>query len=410
MNKIFFFVFLAGIFYCLTACQSDPVIRSSALSEEPVKVRVKPMYEAEDRSYEAHWGDLDFPVVNDPLPGNKVKQFSITKEAFLANIYQPLSFSRGGKTMELDVIAVVVYNRVHGQPSMYHFYPRNNFTPDTTRYGTSLQEYVNNGAHVSIRGFRENIPINSVAFRIHDMEGEYHPPVYFKSLNYVDKEVFNFQLNTAMGRKTLVRLDTTAEEAQNVFKIYRDKPDSYEILHIPGFKTIQRSLKDEEKLWPSDDFTRVNLLEKTKSWPKDLQFYPEFFEFKDKVIQLNWGKLKTPAILEKKEKKRKWRYGPKWEGWPNKEELFEFFSSARSEPLVLKVDDEVWKPVRFDCWVTSESTEDYRFLAEDIRHPEIQKVLENLPQRSSVYIDNLLIENKVGDVRWFPVPFVFSFP
>ncbi len=396
--------------FFLNACQSEPVIKSSALSEGPVKVRVKPTYEAEDRSYEAHWGDLDFPVVNDPLPGNKVKQFSITKEAFLANINKPLSFSRGGKPMELDVIAVVVYNRVNGQPSMYHFYPRNNFTPDTTRYGTYLQQYVEDGAHVSIRGFRENIPINSVAFRVVDSTGVYHPPVYFKSLNYIEKEVFSFQLYTAMGRKTLVRLDTTSEDAQNVYKIYRDKPDSYEILHIPEFKTIRRALKDEEKLWPSDDFTRINLLEKTKSWPKDLEFYPEFYEFEDKIIQLNWGQLKTPAILEKKEDQQNWRYGPKWEGWPNKEELFEFLSAAKSQPLQLMVDEELWKPVRFDCWITSETTEDYRFLAEDIRHPEIHKVLENLPQRSSVYIDNLLVENKNGDVRWFPVPFAFHFP
>jgi len=401
---------LAGLLICLNACQSEPVIRSSALSEAPVKVRVKPTYEAEDRSYEAHWGALDFPVVNDPLPGNKVKQFTITKEAFLDNIYKPLSFSRGGEPMELDVIAVVVYNRVHGQPSMYHFYERNNFTPDTTRYGNTLKFYVDNGAHVSIRGFRENIPINSVAFRVHDPVGEYHPPVYFKSLNYIKKEVFNFQLYTAMGRKTLVRLDTTAEAAQNVYKIYRDKPENYEILHIPGFKTIRRSLKDEEKLWPSDDFTRVNLLDKTKSWPKDLQFYPEFYEFEDKVIQLNWGKLKTPAIREKKEDEQTWRYGPKWEGWPNKEKLYEFLSSARSQPLELKVEEELWKPVRFDCWITSENTEDYRFLAEDIRHPEIHKILEILPRKSSIYIDNLLVENNDGDVRWFPVPFVFSFP
>lgn len=410
MSRIFYFILLAGIIFHLSACQSETVYTASALPQAPVKVRVKPTYEAADRSYEAHWGDLDFPVVNDPLPGNKVKQFTISKDSFLANFYKPLSFTKGGKPMSLDVIAIVVYNRVNGQPSMYHFYERSNFSVDTTRIGNTLQQYVEMGAHISIRGFRENIPINSVAFRIHDPEGEYHPPAYFKSINFIEKEVFSFQLYTAMGRKTLVRLDTTAEEAQNVYKIYRDKPDSYEVLHIPGFKTVRRSLKDEEKLWPSDDFIRVNLLDKTKLWPKDLQYYPEYYEFEDKVIQLNWDNLKTPSIREKKEENWNWRYGPKWEGWPKKEELFEFLSAARSHPLKLIIDKELWTPVRFDCWITSEDGEDYRFLTEDIRHPEINKVLENLPRRSSIYIDNLLVENKDGEVKWFPVPFAFHFP
>jgi len=374
------------------ACQTDPVKTASIPTEPPIKIRVKPTYQAEDRTYQAHWGALDFPVVNDPLPGNKVKQFSISKDSLLTNFFKPLSFTKGGKRMSLDVIAVVVYNRVNGQPSMFHFYERTNFSVDTTRVGNLLQNYVDNGAHISIRGFRENIPINSVAFRIDDPEGVYHPPVYFKSLNFVEKEVFGFQLYTEMGRKTLVRLDTI--ESKEVYKIYRDKPDSYEILHIPGFKTIRRSLKDEEKLWPSNNFTRFNLLEKTKSWPKDLEYYPEYYEFENKTIQLNWGKLKTPAIKEKKSKKSNWRYGPRWEGWLENEALMEFLPSA----------------ITFDLWVTTENGEDYRFLTEDIRHPEITKVLENLPTRSSIYIDNLLIENEDGKVVWFPVPFVFSFP
>jgi len=409
MIKILYFISLAGMFFYLTACQPESVKTSGTLPEEaPVKVRVKPTYKAEDRSYEAHWGDLDFPVVNDPLPGNKAKQYTVTKDSFLTNILKPMSFTKGGKPMKLDMIAVVIYNRVNGQPSMFHFYEHTNFSVDTTRYGSTLQEYVKSGAHVSIRGFRENIPINSVAFKIHDPEGEYHPPVYFKSLNFIEKEVFGFQLYAAMGRKMLVRLDTTAEG--NIHKMYEDKPDSYEILHIPGFKTVRRSLKDEEKLWPSDNFTRINLLDKTKSWPKDLQYYPEYYEFEDKTIQLNWGQLKTPSIVKKEDDNRRWRYGPKWEGWPKKAELYEFLSAAHSQPLVLIVDDKIWKTVRFDCWITSESTEDYRFLTEDIRHPEITKVLKDLPRRSSIYIDNLLIENKNGEVRWFPVPFAFHFP
>ena len=410
MIRILYFFLLLGMFFYLFACQSETVQTVNDLPETPVKIRVKPTYEAEDRSYKTHWGDLDFPVVNDPLPGNKVKQYTISKDSLLANLYKPMSFTRGGKTMDLDVIAVVIYNRVNGQPSMFHFYEKTNFTVDTTRYGNILEQYIESGAHVSIRGFRENIPINSVAFKVVDPKGEYHPPVYFTSLNFIEKEVFGFQLYAAMGRKMLVRLDTTVEGSKNIYEMYRDKPDSYEVLHISGFKTIRRSLKDEEKLWPSDNFTRVNLLDKTKSWPKDLQFYPEYYEFEDKTIQLNWGQLKTPHIVEKKEKNWKWRYGPKWDGWPDQEEIYGFLSEARTKSLELMVDDQIWKPVRFDCWITSETTEDYRFLTEDIRHPEITKVLKNLPQRSSIYIDNLLVENEKGEVRWFPVPFAFHFP
>lgn len=410
MIRIFLFVFLTGIVFCQFACQTESVQTTGIAAEKPVKVRVKPTYAAEDRSYKAHWGDLEFPVVNDPLPGNKAKQFTISKDSLLHNLYQPMSFTKGGEIMDLDVIAVVIYNRVNGQPSMFHFYERTNFTVDTTRYGNTLEHYIKSGAHVSIRGFRENIPINSVAFKVADPEGEYQPPVYFKSLNFIEKEVFGFQLYAAMGRKMLVRLDTTAEDSRSVFEMYRDKPERYEIMHIPGFKTIRRSLKDEEKLWPSDNFTRINLLDKTKSWPKDLQFYPEYYDVRDKVIQLNWGRLKTPALLEETDHNRKWRYGPKWKGWPDKDELYGFLSEARTQPMQLKIDDDSWKPVRFDCWITSETTEDYRFLAENIRHPGIVEILEKLPRRSSIYIDNLLVENKAGDVRWFPVPFAFHFP
>ena len=103
MQNILFFILLTGMLLLGFACQTEQVKTASIPTEPPVKIRVKPTYQAEDRSYQAHWGALDFPVVNDPLPGNKVKQFSISKDSLLVNFYKPMSFSKGGKPMSLDL-------------------------------------------------------------------------------------------------------------------------------------------------------------------------------------------------------------------------------------------------------------------------------------------------------------------
>lgn len=393
----------------LSGCQPADPPASVAIPTEPERIfRTPATYKAEDRAYKAHWGQLELPVVNDPLPANKAKRFEVPVDSFFSNLNKRMYFTKGGQPMKLDMIAIVVYNAINGQPSMFHLYERNKFAVDTTHYyDQTIRAYAEYGAHFSLRGFVGNTPINSVAFRLKDTSDRYFPPVYFNGLDYVGKEVFPFQMYVSTGRKTLIRMDTLSEETRTINDMYKDKAEAYKIVHIPGFKTIRRMYQDTEKLWPSDNFTRITLLDHTDGWPLDMESYPEFYDFKNKNIQLAWGPLSVPEPLPEP---RQRRWGPLLNGYSSDPKYHEMLPAAVQKPLWLTIDGHKLRTLRFDCWVISGDGEDYRFITEDIRHPVIRKVLEKLPRRSSIYIDNLLFEDEAGVVKWFPVPFVFNFP
>jgi len=407
MERGLFFYLLFIIVWGIGCQPADPPA-SIAIPGEPERIqRIPATYKAEDRAYQAHWGDLVLPVVNDPLPANQAKRFEVSVDTFLSNLHQRMYFTKGGQPMKLDMIAIVVYNSYNGQPSMFHFYEKDDFTVDTTSYGHMIKSYAAFGAHFSLRGFIGNTPINSVAFRLRDTSDRYFPPVFFNSLDYVGKEVFPFQMYMSAGRKTIIRVDTIAEDSRPIYMMYRDNTEAYEITHIPKFKTIRRMYQDTEKLWPSDNFTRIALLDHTADWPLDMETYPEYYDFKDKTIHLKWGPL---AVPERQPDTPRDRWGPLVNGYSNDPKYYQLLSSAISKPLWLTIDGKKLRTVRFDCWVISGDGEDYRFITEDIRHPVITEVLEKLPPRSSIYINNLLFEEETGAVKWFPVPFVFNFP
>lgn len=372
------------------------------------KVRIKPTYKAEDRQYKAYWGALELPVVNEPLPPNKAKQFVISRDSLVENFYKQMYFTKGGKRMKLDLIAVVIYNSTGGT-SMYHFNDEDDFTVEEGWVGERIMEFVEYGAHFSLRGFVDNVPINSVAFRVEKANDAYHQPVYFKPFFGSEIDTFGFQLYRSVGRKTIVRLDTTAASTTSIYDMYKDKTDKYEILHIPKFKTVRRYYSDTEKLWPSNDFSRLTFLEKTKDLPLEMEQFPEFFDVKDKTIYLEWGTEKSPNIkIELNHRQRKvWRFIP-----PDSlsvEAHQELVNRISQTDPYLMVGDEKYTLARFDCWMTSEDGADVRLVTETIRHPEISNILKNIPKRSSVFFDNLLIKNKDGELVWFPMSFVFNF-
>ena len=158
---IYIVILLTGI---LSSCQPSDPPASVAIPSEPKQVKRTPAkYKAEDRAYQAHWGDIILPVVNDPLPANQAKGFEIDIDTFLTNLTERMYFTRGGQPMKLDMIAIVVYNSVNGQPSMFHFTEKDDFTVDTSYYGNTIRSYAKFGAHFNLRGFIDNTPINSVA-------------------------------------------------------------------------------------------------------------------------------------------------------------------------------------------------------------------------------------------------------
>ena len=367
---------LVYLFYLLTLPpQSDYKVQQVS----------KPIVYSKDylkMEYKAHWGTLEFPVVQEEEPKNIAKRFEVHIDTLFQLLEEPLYFSKNGKPMKLDLVSLVFYPQYGRGPRTYYVY-RNGKNVISDWVGNSISDLIENGAMISIRGFIENTAIQSASFLIIDPTGPYRPPVYIDELN-PDADIFGFQIYYRKGRKALVRLDTLAESNRHIFEMYTKQP-AYEVLHIPGFRTLRRFVHDSDQLKPALDFQRKYLLDEAEEI--DIDQIPEYADLKDKKFQLQWGNLFAPV---------------------RNNYNIDALKKTKTKSLQLKIGRK-WYPLKqFDCWVIPEKGEGIRFVANNIHHQDIQSVLENIPPKTSIFFDNIVIEDEA--VMWyFPAAFVYCF-
>jgi len=379
----------------------------------------KPLTTAEDEYvYTAHWGNLELPVMEEEEPLHQERLVSFSLEDVLENINESVRFDKGKEEMELDLMALLIYPVVGRSPMIYYLRAENDFRLDTAFYKDIVKMRVENGAMVGLRGFIGNTAINSATMKIIDTEGPYRPPVYLQPMSTRNVDIYGFQLYSELGRNTLVRLDTTEESVKHIAKMYKDM-EGYEVFHVPGFKTIRRFVSDRDKLLPAHDFNRRFLLEKEENTFFEIEDYPEYYDLKDKKVELKWGRMST-LLSEKRRKKildniekmefRYWRYNSSiYSMLPNENISIRAFKSNFKKSLRLYVDSKRYKILHFDCWITPQDEMATRFIANDITHPELLKAFDQVKSKTSIYFDNILIENEQGAPIYFPSPFLFNF-
>ncbi len=93
----------------------------------------------------------------------------------------------------------------------------------------------------------EGAVVHPLVVHVANPDALYYPPVPLPEMP-TDEARWPFQIVSLPAGKTIVRLDTTVASARRLLEVYADTT-RYTLLHIPGFRTRQRFVGEQEDLF-----------------------------------------------------------------------------------------------------------------------------------------------------------------
>lgn len=219
--------------------------------------------------------------------------------------------------------------------------------------------------------------------KIKDEATSYHAP-YEVDLPPTSDTYTNFQiLHSPSDDKTYVKVDTTQFANKNIVKAYRNS-QSYELVHVPNFKTKIR-VNDSREI-PAGILTIDPEME-LKFSALQISQLNEHYTDSDRFIRMDWGRMVSmPGI--------------------GNFSINEFRRSSAAN-FMLVAGDVFLNTVRFDAVIISEGKEPVRLRSDNIKSIMCRKAFAEIDGASSIYFDNIII-NDNDEYKWYPFQFVFN--
>ena len=242
-----------------------------------------------------------------------------------------------------------------------------------------LQKSVHTGMTYRIHGSLGDIKLNALEIQIIDPDGPYEPPINLLKPNQYIGEEFPFQIVQGVGdEKTILKIDSFANETESILKMYRDD-SKYTIHQIPGFKTRKRVVVPT---FLSDIRSR-----KLNNKVIDDSFLRELSLDNKTYVTARWGKMAASPVS-------------------GNYSVREFRSSCYA-PFNLYVNNETQNILQADIRILSGEKIIHHFQSDEVNHRVINRALQNIQSKGSVYITNLIVEGTDGLPIIFPQDFVF---
>lgn len=197
------------------------------------------------------------------------------------------------------------------------------------------------------------------------------------------KEFIDFQIFINRNGKSYVRLDTTLLNNKKIIDSYKNS-SSYEIVHVPNFKTkvrvVDRDLKVSEFMVMAEMKAEIQNIN-----PYALhEYYPE----SELDLRLLWGKMLSM--------KRVGNFS------------FKEFERSYTEELNLKFKDDDLEILMYDMIIPIGSGIYKRVRTDSNAYFKIQEMLGKVEPISTIYIDNIIV-NKDDQKLLLPYQFSYSF-
>ena len=197
-------------------------------------------------------------------------------------------------------------------------------------------------------------------------------------------EVFYpFQIVINRNSKSFVKLDTTSIDSKRIIDSYRDS-DSYEIIHIPDFKTKMRVVDRNSLIAEHIAMPEISHEIQDLDANRLLEFYAE----NDDDLKLSWGKMLSM--------KRVGNFS------------FKEFERSYNQDFVLTHKDEFLRILKYELIIPTGNEVYKKFETDSNKYYKIQELLNKLDPVNTIYIDNIVIE-KDGEMLLLPYQFSYSF-
>lgn len=189
---------------------------------------------------------------------------------------------------------------------------------------------------------------------------------------------FGFQLNSSIGEKAIVKMDTN-NPRNNSFKNHYTESESARIVHIDEFKTIRRVITSDDLFISADQIDKsYTLTEKVFV----AETFPEFYDFNILPPLIKFRGLST--VLDK-----------------TVYNLSEF--KAGDSGLELFLGDEQVKILQVKFTVVPKEGKATEYITNHLERQDILKRLKKLQPETSLYFENIVFERTNGEQMVFPL-------
>lgn len=383
MSQIFVkYLSVLFITFLFSNCQQTSTSNSALVKESITSTPDLHQNPTEEDNYQLSWGNVIIELEKHANPNGFKGETEIEQVEMLKNIEQPIQLLKNGAPLEAEIHTLYNNTPSRWRNSQWHPNPSKDHKNLEQEVIKKLRTGIQKGDFLVINmgSVNKDVYVAGAKIAIKDPFQAYQPKV--KATWQRPSEIpFYFQVINQKGKESVLRIDTSAEESQKIYALYKDRKD-YKILHVPNFKTHRRLLIDEDKLFTKYDIRRTELLgEHFDRWKMS-----EYTDYYRRKTTLNWGDMTA---------------------WINSENYSrDSFQLNRAKELVLKVDDKKLNIIGFDFIVKAGENAPIRFITNSLDVPEIQEQIKDLPTKSSIYFTNIIVEEKDIPLH-FPVNFSF---
>lgn len=379
---------------------------------QPVTAQERPVssgYPTNDMSITFQWGDLSYELERWATPYYYKGEVNIPKDQLPALLQSPMQFFKNGKPFwikGLDVQAIVnkENHAVMTQDTTGRFPARFMhamgskhvaldsfmeqralmFTIETQRY---LLENMVEGDHFAFSNFVDRssgLVINSLNVTIENPWKEFTPRFFIAYVKYDLDDLASWQLVNLQGKKQILRYDPMDTMNLKIRKIYAD-PEKYIQVPINAFRTVNRYVSETDYVVPPSKAETIDTI---------LQPFLDPFDRLDlltdptSILSIHWGEIVA--------NNSGYYYKPD-----------EFYGKTNA-PMEVHIDDKVLsiRQVRISI-VPVQGPIEQLFL--DGRYPEKwADRLNQIPSKSSIYFDEIIVDDISGQVKLLPLQFMFN--
>ncbi len=239
------------------------------------------------------------------------------------------------------------------------------------------------GDNITIQtvGTEGKILVNSAAIYIKDPSQPYRPPVYPSYNN--DSDIFSWQIVGNL-KKSLLKADTTVAANKKIVSMYSDK-SKYDLMHIPGFQTKNRFIKAGDNFWPDNEISKTENFSSLKLKP--YYTYPEYAVPQEYAVNMRWGKINASPLSQNI--------------------IAEQFKESCVSPIEIATPKDFIQLVQFEMIIVPDRGETTRYICDNITNPKIQEILSKVTNRSTIYLQNLMVKNEKSEFMFMPMVFGF---
>lgn len=337
--------------------------------------------------FNLNWGkNLNLPLnlIGNPNVYRASTQIEIQK--FQNLLGNEITLGSSDKSISLQEANLILYNGT-SRPYLYVLDCHRGVCSLPEQDVYQVMEHLNAGvtmARILINKHSKELTqakVSGIDFIFKDHVGPWRP-MHLMNKHLKTDEVYEFQFVYNQRGKSILKIDKYNEKYKWMLDKYKDDPN-VQILDMPNFKTIERTISASDDLVPMREIKRVELLSENYS---DIHSFADFYDFGERRTDLLWksymGKRNTETYC-----------------------LEDFICSEGD--LILSVGDKRLEIVRGEMIIVTENEDIIKYIFDDINDFEIEKRLKSIKHHSSIYINNMLVKDEDEVILRFPLSFAF---